>query len=272
MTAGRAEPCAGQGPDVWDPEEYGRFEAERTRPFRDLLAAVPLAAPRRVVDLGCGTGRLTAMLAARWPDALVTGIDSSTRMLAAAAAHALPDRLEFRLLDVRDWQPAGTVDLVVSNAALQWLPGHLRLLPRLAGALGPGGVLALAVPGNFDSPSHALLREACGSTRWRHRLESFAASRSVAAPAEYLAVLAQAGLRPDVWETTYLHRLHGGANPVLDWMRGTALRPVLAALPPAARAEFLADYGARLLEAYPAGGDAALMPFRRIFAVGQRPD
>lgn len=256
---------------AWDPATYLRFAGERARPFVELLTRVDAAAPARVVDLGCGEGTATASLRSRWPDALVTGIDSSPEMLAAAAPLAVPGRVEFAEGDVRTWAPDGPVDVVVSNAVLHWVPGHAALLTRWAGHLAADGWLAVQVPGNFRAPTHALLAELCRSPRWADRLAD-AAPRpdAVLEPAGYLDLLTAAGLHADVWETTYLHVLRG-ADPVLGWVSGTALRPVLAGLDEDAAAAVTADYAAALRNAYPARPDGAtVLPFRRIFAVGQR--
>src|SRR3712207_242221 len=156
-TDGTTRPADAGSTGAWHPGTYLRYAGERARPFAELLARVDAAAPRTVVDLGCGEGALTASLAQRWPGARVTGIDSSPEMLAAAAAHAEPGRVDFALGDVRDWAPDGPVDVLVSNAVLHWVPGHEELLARWAGWLAPGGVLAVQVPGNFRAPTHALL-------------------------------------------------------------------------------------------------------------------
>jgi trans-aconitate 2-methyltransferase len=257
---------------MWDPQQYDVYADERSRPFHDLLARVPARQPRRIVDLGCGTGALTATLAERWPEASVLGIDSSAEMLAEAAARELPGRLEFRLGTIEGWQPECPVDLLVSNAALHWAPGHGQLLGRLLSGLAAGGWLAFQVPGNFRSLPHATLAELCRSPRWRGRL-GWVPDRAAAIlePAEYLDRLSAAGCQVDVWETTYLHVLSGD-DPVLRWMRGTALRPVLAALAgdPAA-AEFEQEYGARLRAAYPSRPYGTVLPFRRVFVVARRP-
>jgi trans-aconitate 2-methyltransferase len=257
----------------WDPRTYLRFAGERARPFVDLLARVDAAAPSHVVDLGCGEGSLTATLAQRWPGARVTGVDSSPEMLASAAAHAVPGRVEFGPGDVRDWSPPGPVDVVVSNAVLHWVPGHERVLARWAGWLPPGGWLAVQVPGNFRAPTHALLAELCRSRRWAGRVAD-AAPRpdAVLEPAGYVDVLTTAGLRPDVWETTYQHVL-SGADPVLGWVRGTALLPVLARLDDDEADRFTAEYAEALRAAYPPRSDGTtVLSFRRVFVVGSRPD
>ncbi|WP_448625650.1 trans-aconitate 2-methyltransferase [Geodermatophilus sp. URMC 64] len=257
--------------DAWDASTYLRFADERARPFADLVARVRATDPRVVVDLGCGEGALTASLAQRWPGARITGIDSSPEMLAAAAAHAVPGRVEFAAGDVREWTPAEPVDVLLSNAVLHWVPGHDRLLSRWAGALAPGGELAVQVPGNFRAPTHALLAELCAAPRWADRVGD-AAPRpdAVLDPAGYLDVLTAAGLAADVWETTYLHVLTG-EDPVLGWVRGTVLRPVLARLGDDDAAELTAAYAAALRAAYPRRGDGTtLLPFRRVFVVGRR--
>jgi trans-aconitate 2-methyltransferase len=255
---------------MWDPGEYSRFGDERSRPFFDLVGRVGAEAPAVVADLGCGPGTLTAALARRWPRAEVRGIDSSAEMV--EAARALPEagpRLSFALGDVRDWKPDGRVDVIVSSAVLQWVPDHLDVVARWAGFLPAGGWLAFQVPGNFDQPSHRVLGELAGSDRWRPLLADVRLNRQATDPAEYLDVLAGAGCEADVWETTYLHVLHGD-DPVVDWMHGTGMRPVLAALPPDQAAEFLAEYRALVREAYPPASYGTVFPFRRVFAVAVR--
>lgn len=254
----------------WDPRQYGRYATERGRPFLDLLARVGAEHPRRVVDVGCGPGELTALLARRWPDARVDGLDTSPEMISAAAAHAGP-RLTFRTGDAESFTPGPDTDVVLSNATLQWVPTHRALLARWSDALPGGGWLAVQVPGNFGSPSHALMREVAGSARFRDTLDGVLRhDDAVASPEEYATLLLDHGLAADVWETTYLHVLTGD-DPVLEWVRGTGLRPVLAALGPADAAEFEQVYAAELRSAYPPGAHGTLFPFRRIFAVGVRP-
>jgi trans-aconitate 2-methyltransferase len=256
----------------WDPATYLRFSGERARPFADLLGRVRADAPRTVVDMGCGAGALTASLGERWPDARVTGVDSSPEMLTAAAEHAVPGRIDFVAGDVREWAPSGPVDVVVSNAVLHWVPGHEQLLRRWAAWLTPGGELAVQVPGNFRAPTHAALAALCRSPRWAPLLADVAPDAdAVLEPAGYLDVLTGAGLVADVWETTYLHVL-SGADPVFGWVRSTVLRPVLARLDGPDAAELTGAYAAALREAYPSRADGTtVLPFRRIFAVGARP-
>jgi trans-aconitate 2-methyltransferase len=260
-----------RGAPAWDPAAYLRFADERARPFADLLGRVGAVDPAVVVDLGCGDGSVTATLLRRWPQARVTGVDSSASMLAAAAAHAVPGRLDFTRADVRDWHPDEPVDVLVTNATLHWVPGHPELLAGWAAAVPAGGWLAMQVPGNSRAPSHALLAQLCRSPRWAARLAGAAPDPdAVLAPGGYLDVLTGAGLAADVWETTYLHVLTG-EDPVLRWVGGTALRPVLAGLDEPAAESFTAEYAAALREAYPRRDDGTtVLPFRRVFAVGHR--
>lgn len=255
----------------WDPQQYARYAGERGRPFAELLARVAAGSPSYVVDLGCGPGQLTADLLRRWPQARVVGVDSSADMVEAAAEHAVAGRLEFVSGDVRTWRPERPVDVIVANAVFQWVPGHVDLLPAIAGWLAPGGWLAFQVPDNFTEPSHTLLRDVRLSPRWRERLGADAdRGAAVERPERYLGALVEAGLVPDVWQTTYLHVL-AGEDPVLEWVKGTALRPVLTALTgDDERQEFLADYGALLREAYPAQPWGTVFPFRRTFVVAHR--
>jgi trans-aconitate 2-methyltransferase len=251
----------------WDPAQYARFSDERSRPFFDLTGQIEAASPGQVVDLGCGSGELTATLASRWPAAAVRGLDASTEMIERASA---ADRLSFGLADAASFDAAG-VDVLVSNALLQWVPGHQELLVRWAAELNPGGWLAFQVPANFGSPSHRLMRELAGSARWADRLAGVLRhGDAVAEPAEYLALLAAAGLRVNAWQTSYLHVL-AGPDPVLEWVRGTGLRPVLAALSADEAAEFSAEYAGLLRDAYPAQPFGTVFPFLRTFVVAHKP-
>ncbi|MGI9007326.1 MAG: trans-aconitate 2-methyltransferase [Streptosporangiaceae bacterium] len=260
---------------MWDPATYRRFGEQRSRPFGELVARIGAERPGFVADLGCGPGELTAELAARWPDADVLGVDSSPEMIAAATdrpASLDPGRarLRFELADVRDWQPGRPPDVIVSNALLQWVPDHERLLTSWSGQLAPGGWLAFAVPANFGEPAHALMRDLAATARWRRQLDAVELNRQSANPAAYLDLLARAGCTVDAWETTYLHVLDGD-DAVLRWYEGTGLRPVLAALGPGPAAEFTSEYGALLRDSYPRQPYGTVMPFRRVFAVARRP-
>lgn len=253
----------------WDPTQYARFSDHRSRPFFDLVGRVDHPGPGRVVDLGCGPGELTAVLARRWPDAEVLGIDSSPEMIdRARSLNDSPANLSFTVRDVRDFAVEAGTDVVISNALLQWVPGHQSLLARWASELNPGAWLAMQVPGNFSSPSHVLMRELAGSDRWKAQLEGVLRhDDAVSEPGEYLRLLRGAGMETDAWETTYQHLLQGD-DPVLDWVRGTGLRPILGVLTPAEAAEFERSYAEQLSEAYSREADGTVFPFRRIFAVG----
>ena len=256
---------------MWDPGTYQRFAGERGRPFFDLLARVQASDPGYVVDLGCGPGNLTAALAQRWPGADVAGVDSSREMISAAQAEAARQPgLSFTLGDLREWRPPRPVDVLVANAVLQWVPGHMDLVRGWPDWLAPGGWLAFQLPGNFDQPSHAILRDLVLSDRWRPLLAGAPLNRQAPDPADYLDLLAPTGCEVDAWETTYLHVLPGD-DPVTDWYRGTGLRPVLAALDPGQAGEFLADYGQRARAAYPRRPYGTVLPFRRVFVVARRP-
>jgi trans-aconitate 2-methyltransferase len=254
---------------MWDPNQYRRFADERDRPFADLTARIGAEDPASVVDLGCGPGNLTADLARRWPGATVHGIDSSPAMIEAAQQVEKPPRLTFEVADLRAWAPAGPVDVITSNAVLQWVPGHLDLLPRWVNWLAPGGWLAFQLPGNFDQPPHVAISEMAASPRWRPLLAGQEFTRQAGDMTGYLDALTGAGCRVDAWETTYLHVL-AGPDPVVEWVKGTALRPVLAVLDEAQAAEFLAEYSGRMRRAYPPRSFGTVLPFRRVFVVAQR--
>ncbi|MGW4594549.1 trans-aconitate 2-methyltransferase [Streptomyces sp. NPDC004457] len=260
----------------WDPAQYLRHAGHRARPFADLLARVPDLpgdAPR-IADLGCGPGNVTALLADRWPTARITGYDNSPEMLDKAHVdHEGPTpgggRLDFAHADVRTWTPTEPYDLIVSNATLQWVPGHADRLPDWIAALRPGGSLAFQVPDNIDAPLHALMRDLAGTPRWHDRLAGvLRRTGSVHTPGTYLDRLTRLGCAADVWQTTYLHVLKGD-DPVLDWVKGTGLRPALTALAddPEARDAFVAEYRDLLREAYPSAPYGTVLPFRRLFAV-----
>ena len=257
---------AGSEDAGWDPDRYLEFGDERARPFADLLARVDARRPRTVVDLGCGPGQLTRTLPQRWPEAHVLGVDSSPEMIARASAYAGP-RLEFRLGDLATWEPAAPVDVVVSNAALQWVPDHREVLPRLVAALAPGGWLAFQVPGNFEAPSHVLLRDLAGQEPYVS-VTSGVRHPASAEPQDYLDDLASHGCRVDAWETTYVHVL-SGPDPVFRWVSGTGARPVLQSLPEPLRGQFEQTYQQRLREAYPERPWGTALAFRRIFVVAQ---
>ena len=254
---------------MWDPAVYGRFGDERSRPFFDLVTRVGADRPRSVVDLGCGPGDLTATLAERWPQARVTGIDSSPEMIEKAAAIGSP--VDFRLGDVRDWRPTPEVDVLVTNATLQWVPGHQELLVRWARELPRGAWLAMQVPGNFGADSHRLLREVARSEAFAAITGDLVRDEPVDDAAGYAALLTAEGAAVDAWETTYVHLLpdSGAEHPVLRWMEGTALRPIKAALPADGWERFRGALSDRLVTAYPVRDSVVAFPFRRIFLVAR---
>jgi len=251
----------------WSAEQYTAFESERTRPVRDLLAALPHRPATAAVDLGCGPGNSTALLVQRFPEAEVTGIDSSPDMIAAARAR-LP-QLRFRVADIATWDPARRFDVILANAVLQWLPGHDALFPRLVAKLGPGGSLAVQMPDNLDEPAHRLMREVAADGPWATKLAATAAARAgVGSAAWYYGLLRPHCARVDVWRTTYHHPLAGGADAVVEWFKGSGLRPYLAPLDASEQAGFLAEYRDRIGSAYPAlSHGAVLLPFPRFFLV-----
>jgi trans-aconitate 2-methyltransferase len=252
---------------TWDPDRYLTYADERGRPFVELIASIAAADPRTVVDLGCGPGNLTALLAEHWPDAEVAGVDSSPEMITAAQGSA-GSAVTFEVGDVRDWSAPGGVDVLVSNATLQWLPDHLELLPRLVEQVRPGGWFAFQVPGNFDEPSHTIRTQLAAEPPYTPHTAGAAVPSSYDA-ATYLRALQGLGCEVDAWETTYLHVLHG-EDPVFTWVSGTGARPTLQALPDDLRPQFEAEFKRRLREAYPDDGHGVVLPFRRIFVVARR--
>ncbi len=260
----------------WNPEQYLRFADERARPFHDLIGRIRTADPRTVVDLGCGAGNVTRTLLDRWPAAHVLGLDSSTEMIDAASSHA-SERLMFAVGDLTSWHPAEPVDVIVSNAALHWVPDHVDLFPGWIRALRPGGSFAFQVPVNADRRAADALDAITGSRRWSgafdgvRRAGALAETSGAVRTADaYTDVLGNLGCVVDAWETTYLHVLPG-EDPVVDWFRGSGLRPYLDALNPDDRSEFLAEVRAAFREVFPPRGYGTVLPFRRVFVVAQVP-
>lgn len=253
----------------WNSDQYLKFAAERTRPALDLAARVALDAPARVIDLGCGPGNSTAIAARRWPGAALAGLDSSPGMLAAA-------RQEFPHGtwidgDIATWKADTPCDVVFSNAALQWVPDHRREFPRLLAQVAPGGALAVQMPANADAPPHRLMRELAASAAWRAFFPVPPREWHVHPPEFYYDILAPHASRLDLWATDYFHVL-AGLDSIIEWYRGTGLRPWLDALPDdATREQFLGAYRARLVPYFPTRADGrVLFPFRRLFLVAYR--
>jgi trans-aconitate 2-methyltransferase len=259
--------------DLWDPDAYLRWTHPRTRAVRDLLGNVDHPGPRLVVDLGCGPGNNTELIAARWPDAFVLGIDSSPRMIEAARARQRRGRLEFREGDLREWEPDEAPDVVLASAVLQWLPDHLALLPRLAGFLAPGGALGFQMPGPVPGSVMAIARDLVATQAWRGKLGDALDSATVHAPADYLAALGDAGLEAQAWETHYWFPL-AGEGSLTGYAAGSVLRPALSRLGPDEADRFLAEYAERQRAAQPArsigGRLVEMLRQRRVFAVGCR--
>ena len=253
----------------WDPALYARYEDERTRPARDLLARVPFASAAAVVDLGCGPGNSTELLRNRFPSASLLGIDSSTAMIRAAEKR-LP-AIRFEVADIMSWEPAEKVDLIFANAVLQWLPDHTALLPRLFGLLRPGGVLALQMPDNLDEASHRAMRRVAAKPAWASILDGSGAERTTLPPmSDFYDLLSDRGAKVDIWRTVYNHPLESTVA-IVDWVRATGLRPFLDRLEAPERHRFLAEYQAELDRDYPARADGKrLLAFPRLFIVARR--
>jgi trans-aconitate 2-methyltransferase len=250
----------------WDPEKYLKFVDHRLRPALDLMAQIRLDAPRTIYDLGCGPGNVTRLLAERWPEARITGVDFSVEMLDRARREA--PAIRFVEADIAEWSAPEPADLLFSNAALHWLDDHARLLPRLMRQLAPGGVFAVQMPHNAEA--HALVDSLVNGERWRGRLSQVrGVLGAVDTSTEYYRVLAPLARRVDIWETEYVHVL-AGENPVVEWMEGTVLRPYLDVLGSADREAFLTEYATRIAAAYPKQPDGrTLLHYRRLFFIAE---
>ncbi|MGC4964304.1 methyltransferase domain-containing protein [Gordonia sp. DT101] len=249
---------------TWDPDRYLQFADDRARPYLDLIAQIPTA-PATIVDLGCGPGHLTRHLRALWPDSQVLGIDSSAEMIDKAIRENADALANYDIAEVSGWTPNQPVDLIVSNAMFQWVPDQFDVIDRLLGHLTDGGVFALQVPDNGDNPTYRSLLELADDPRFAEQLS---AVRRVPrfGPLEYLTFFTERGFSTNAWSTTYLHVLHG-ADPVYDWISGTAARPYLRALDDDTREVFVAELKERLRAAYPAESWGTVLPFQRTFAV-----
>ncbi|PVZ16232.1 MULTISPECIES: trans-aconitate 2-methyltransferase [unclassified Pseudomonas] len=252
----------------WHAQQYSIFEAQRTRPVRDLIAAIPTAAVHHAIDLGCGPGNSTEILAQRFPHARISGLDSAADML-HAARERLP-QLSFQAGDIGQWQAAQPLEVILANASLQWLPDHDQLYPRLVAQLAAGGTLAVQTPDNLQEPAHRLLRKVAGNGPWAARFAGFSL------PPRHDAAFYYRLLRPlcqqvDVWRTTYHHPLAGGIGAVVEWFKGSALGPYLSQLDEPQAEAFLAQYHAELASAYEVLPDGSvLLPFPRLFVIAQR--
>lgn len=258
----------------WDPNQYLKFADHRLRPALELLNRVPLESPQVIYDLGCGTGQITRLLAEQWPAAKVYGLDNSPEMLAKAGAE--PSPVQWIEADIQTWTPDEAPDLIYSNATLQWVDGHHELFPHLLRFLQPSGVLAVQMPLSWGAPSHRLMRTtladggADGSALGTEELRQGVARKWVEEAALYYDLLEQDSNNVDIWETEYLQILTGD-DPVLEWVKGTGLRPILNALGDQERARYLTEYARRLRIAYPARANGqTLYPFRRLFIVASR--
>lgn len=251
----------------WDPGQYLKFVEARRRPALDLIARLGGTRPAAIVDLGCGTGNVTRLLAQHWPQARITGVDSDAAMLRKASSTATS--IVWQRGNIADWQASVSLDLIFSNASLHWLPDHEHLFPALLGQLAVNGVLAVQMPANFAAPSHHILRKLAGDPRWQDVLGGVEMG-SILAPADYHHLLAPLCRQVEVWETTYWHLLSGD-DAVIEWMKGTTLVPYLARLEGEAQEAFLAAYRRPLAVVYPRGSDGhTLFPFKRLFLVAQR--
>ena len=253
----------------WNPSQYLRFADERGRPFVDLVSRIGVDASS-VVDLGCGPGQLTPVLRARFPEASILGVDSSTDMIERAESENVDPRARYEAADVAGWQPTGPVDVITSNALFQWVPDALGVIERLADHVGPGGAFAIQTPHNFDAPSHRLLHEISSTGPFAEFTEDLHEDRGTEGAADYLALFAGLGWSVDAWETQYQHVL-AGDDPVFEWISGTGARPILQALPDDLREQFVGEYKRALREAYPRRDVGTVLPFTRVFCVAVKP-
>lgn len=252
---------------TWDPTSYLAFTGERERPGVDLVGHIPLARPKIVVDIGCGTGNLTARLVKRWPNADVSGFDASSEMIARATGDH--PGIRFSIDDIATWEPREPVDVLYSNATLHWLDEHQTLFPRLMSYVAPGGVLAIQMPDNWGAPTHRIPADILDGGVWPDAARSALLRDRLATPAEYLRWLTPAEV--DMWRTTYFQGLMG-ADPVWTWVTGSLLRPVLAALDTEGAARFSTSCIEAYRQAYPPDESGmTVLPFSRLFMVAVAP-
>ena len=258
---------------TWDPDSYMAFADLRSRPGLELIARISHPNPEIIVDLGCGPGHLTAVLARRWPDARIIGIDDSVEMLERAESQ-FPSRqwptIEWRHEEIAAWAPSQPVSILFSNAALHWLGNHQNLFPHLMAVVSTGGALGVQMPDNWDQPSHRLIGRLVDDPRWRSRTAPAFIRHPVADPADYRTWLQPAAVEIDIWRTTYYHVLEG-ADAVLNWTRGSVLRPILAALEPDEASDFVGELAEGYRASYPTEADGkTLFAFSRLFLVARR--
>ncbi len=254
----------------WSAKQYVAFEDERTRPARDLLAAIPAVDARSVIDIGCGPGNSTQLLVERFPEATVRGLDSSGDMLEAARKRL--QQVRFDQADIANWSEAGPFDVIFANAVFQWLPDHATLLPSLVGKLAPGGSLAIQMPDNLEQPPHRMMREVAAQGPWADKLAHIAGQRTALAEATgYYQMLCGCSTRVDVWRTTYHHSLKGGPAAVVEWFKGSGLRPFLEPLSETEKAQYLTQYLEAIEPYFPLMADGSvLLPFPRVFIIATR--
>jgi trans-aconitate 2-methyltransferase len=253
----------------WSAKQYVAFEDERTRPVRDLVAALPTISAKAVMDLGCGPGNSTEVLAARYGDAKVFGIDSSEDMVTAARKR-MPNA-DFAVQDIMGWQDRGPFDVILANAVFQWVPHHETVLPDLVQRLSHGGALALQMPDNLEEPAHRLMRETAVAGPWAGKLASAAEARTrLAGAGWYHELLKPLASRVEAWRTTYYHALDG-PGAIVEWFKGSGLRPFLDPLSGGEREAYLERYAGAIAGAYPALTDGSvLLPFPRLFIIAVR--
>jgi trans-aconitate 2-methyltransferase len=254
---------------AWDPGQYERFKRERAQPFFDLVTRIPDRPVRFAADLGCGTGELTRQLLAKWPGAQIWGVDNSAQMLERARGGEPNPRLMFVEADLRQWRSPQPLDCIISNAALHWVPDHVGLLAQLASWLTADGILAVQMPNTAGEPAYQLLAELAAQPRWAGALAARRPGPAIEAPQWYVRHLRTLGLETDVWETIYYHQLPD-ALAIVEWIKGTSLRPILSALAERETAEFLSEFAAGLTRLFPANPTGVVFPFRRLFFLARR--
>lgn len=253
---------------AWDPAQYERFKAERKQPFLDLLAQLGGISPQTIIDLGCGTGELTAELAKKWSQAHIVGVDSSPEMLEKAKPFA-SERVRFELCEIERWSPAEPLQLLFSNSALHWLRPHEDQIRRLAALIAPGGVFAFQAPNQFREPSHMIIQQVRNAPEWKPLIGAGMSDGYLAEPAWYLNTLQQMGFATRLWETIY-YQVLAGEDAVLEWVKGTALRAVLERLSPEQQDRFLGQCAEKFRKAYPKKEGGTLFPYRRMFVVAKQ--